>query len=105
MLTCLVGPDFEHYMYFTASELVKGVRGGEIGKRGEGQSLGISRSHLLPISPFLQTNTSKESPTGCGWETRATLSSRVPGSVMLMGGLWAPWESPLSLKSDSQYKT
>lgn len=42
------------------------MKGGEAGGGGEGQSLRVSRLHLLPTPPFPQTATSKESPAGHG---------------------------------------
>ena len=104
----LVGPDFGPSLHFTASVDQKSEGSRNRGD-GEGQNLGIFRSHLLPLPPCPQMNTSKKSPIGRGGEWgRAALSSRVPGWVMLMGAggdLWAYWKSPCSLKSDSQYQT
>ena len=77
----LVGPDFGPSLHFTASVDQKSEGSRNRGD-GEGQNLGIFRSHLLPLPPCPQMNTSKKSPIGRGgeWGRAAHFSGPEGGS-------------------------
>ena len=79
----LVGPDFGPLLHFTASVDQKS-EGSRSRGEGEGQNLGIFRSHLLPLPPCPQMNTSKKSPIGRGGRGRAALCHLQTVRVLLL---------------------